>query len=77
MIERLAARLETAPGDNKGWRMLGWAYFNTGRYEEAATAYAKTLELDPTSAEIRRSYDAAKAKAAGMVTAPGCILERK
>ena len=65
MIEQLAARLETAPRDNKGWRMLGWSYFNTGRYEEAATAYAKALELDPTSAEIKRSYDEAKAKAAG------------
>ena len=30
MIERLAARLETTPEDIKGWRMLGWSYFNTG-----------------------------------------------
>ncbi len=36
MIDRLAARLEIAPGDIKGWRMLGWSYFNTGRYEQAA-----------------------------------------
>jgi cytochrome c-type biogenesis protein CcmH len=36
MIERLAARLETTPEDVKGWRMLGWAYFNTARYEQAA-----------------------------------------
>src|SRR5215510_5774967 len=25
MIDRLAARLETAPGDAKGWQMLGWS----------------------------------------------------
>ncbi len=45
MIERLAARLETAPDDVKGWRMLGWSYFNTGRYEQAAAAYAKRQRL--------------------------------
>src|SRR5688572_7010185 len=28
MTERLAARLEAAPDDVKGWRMLGWSYFN-------------------------------------------------
>ena len=54
MIERLAARLETAPEDIKGWRMLGWSYFHTGRYEQAATAYARAVELDPNSAELKR-----------------------
>jgi len=63
MIERLAARLETTPEDIKGWRMLGWSYFNTGRYEQAATAYARAVELDPNSAEIKISYEEAKAKA--------------
>lgn len=63
MIHQLAARLETAPGDVKGWRMLGWSYFNTGRFELAATAYARALKLDPNSAEIKASYEEAKAKA--------------
>jgi len=63
MIERLAARLETAPNDIKGWRMLGWSYFNTGRYEQAAAAYARAVELDPNSAEFKVSYEEAKAKA--------------
>ena len=40
MIERLAARLETAPGDIEGWRTLGWSYFHTARYEQAAAAFA-------------------------------------
>ncbi|MBO0764465.1 MAG: tetratricopeptide repeat protein, partial [Hyphomicrobiaceae bacterium] len=64
MIERLAARLETAPGDIKGWRMLGWSYFNVGRYKQAAAAYGKAVELDPNSAELKASYAEAKAKAA-------------
>ena len=63
MIERLADRLQTAPGDVKGWRMLGWSYFNMQLYEQAAAAYAKAVELDPSSAELKASYDEAKAKA--------------
>jgi cytochrome c-type biogenesis protein CcmH/NrfG len=63
MIQRLSARLEAAPGDIKGWRMLGWSYFNTERYELAAAAYGKALALDPNSAEIKLSYEEARVKA--------------
>jgi cytochrome c-type biogenesis protein CcmH len=73
MIERLAARLETTPQDVKGWRMLGWSYFHTGRYEQAATAYARAVELDPNSAELKLSYEEAKAKASE--TAPSLPTE--
>jgi cytochrome c-type biogenesis protein CcmH len=65
MIERLAARLEKTPEDIEGWRMLGRSYFHTARYEQAATAYAKAIELDPSSAELKLSYEEAKAKASG------------
>jgi cytochrome c-type biogenesis protein CcmH len=65
MIERLAARLQTAPDDLRGWRMLGWSYFHTGRYEQAATALAKAVELDPNSTDLKTAYEAAKAKASG------------
>jgi tetratricopeptide (TPR) repeat protein len=64
MIERLAARLETTPKNIDGWRMLGWSYFNTARYEQAASAYARAMELDPNSAELKLSHEQAKAKAA-------------
>jgi cytochrome c-type biogenesis protein CcmH len=63
MIERLAARLETTPEDVKGWRMLGWSYFHTGRYAQAASAFARAVELDPNSTELERFYEEAKAKA--------------
>jgi cytochrome c-type biogenesis protein CcmH len=63
MIERLAARLETTPEDIEGWQMLGRSYFHTARYEQAATAFARAIELDPSSAELKRSYEEAKAKA--------------
>jgi cytochrome c-type biogenesis protein CcmH len=65
MIERLAARLDAAPDDIKGWRMLGWSYFNTGRYEKAAIAYARAVALDPSSAELKRLHEEAKEKASG------------
>lgn len=63
MIERLAARLETTPKDIEGWRTLGWSYFQTARYEQAATAYARAVDLDPSSAELKLSYEEAQAKA--------------
>lgn len=63
MIRRLAARLQTTPGDISGWRMLGWSYFHTGRYREATEAYAKAVALDPSSAALKSSYEEAKAKA--------------
>src|SRR5262245_18545526 len=63
MIERLVARLETTPEDVRGWRMLGWSYFHTSRYRQAAAAYARALELDPNSSELKLAYQEAKAKA--------------
>lgn len=64
MIERLAKRLESAPDDVRGWRMLGWSYLNTGLYPQAVAAYAKAVALDPTSEESARALEDAKAKAA-------------
>lgn len=47
MIRQLATRLEKSPNDAEGWRMLGWSYFNTDRYTEAAMAYDRAIALDP------------------------------
>jgi cytochrome c-type biogenesis protein CcmH len=44
--------------------MLGWSYFQTGRYQQAATAYARAVELDPSSADFKRAYEDAKTEAA-------------
>jgi cytochrome c-type biogenesis protein CcmH len=65
MIERLAARLKGNPKDPEGWRMLGWSYFNTDRFEAAAGAYAKAVDLDPHKADLRSAYGEALVRAAG------------
>ena len=44
--------------------MLGWSYLNLQRYEQAAAAYAKAVELDPSSAELKGLYEDAKGKTA-------------
>ncbi len=70
MIDRLAERLGRNPKDVEGWRLLGWSYFNTGRFAQSATAYAKAVALSPGGAELRSAYGEALVKAAdGRVTA--------
>ncbi|MCB2141558.1 MAG: hypothetical protein KDE02_00170, partial [Rhodobacteraceae bacterium] len=41
MIARLAERLEADPDNLDGWKMLGWSYAGTSRFEDAAGAYAR------------------------------------
>lgn len=64
-IRRRAARLEIMPEDFDGWRMLGWSHFHAGRYEQAAAAFARAVELRPGSADRKLSYEAVKSKASG------------
>jgi cytochrome c-type biogenesis protein CcmH len=69
MIERLAARLAANPADAAGWRMLGWSYFGTERFVEAAAAYGKAVALSPTVGNFRTSQGEALVRAAdGKVT---------
>ncbi|MFM2370538.1 MAG: hypothetical protein RIS85_260 [Pseudomonadota bacterium] len=51
VVAKLEARLAENPEDAEGWRMLGWSYFQTERYAEAATALKKATKLDPEHAE--------------------------
>jgi cytochrome c-type biogenesis protein CcmH len=69
MIGRLIDRLNRSPNDPEGWRMLGWSYFNTDRFAQAASAYAKAIELSPQNADFRSSRGEALVRAAdGLVT---------
>ncbi len=51
VITTLEARLRANPKDAEGWRMLGWSYYQTERYAEAATAMKRATVLDPKNPE--------------------------
>jgi cytochrome c-type biogenesis protein CcmH len=51
MISTLEAKLKESPNNPEGWRMLGWSFFETGRYAESATAYRKATQLKPDNAD--------------------------
>jgi|CXWL01.1.fsa_nt_gi cytochrome c-type biogenesis protein CcmH len=68
MISELEAKLKADPDDADSWRMLGWAFFETGKFAEAATAYARATQIDPKKAEYWSSLGEAK-----VMTGPGDV----
>ncbi len=44
------------PGSPDGWALLGRAYHATGRYDDAAEAYGKAVELAPQNLSYRSTY---------------------
>jgi len=53
MITGLQAKLKANPNDAEGWRMLGWAMFNTQHFQESADAYTKALAIDPANVDYK------------------------
>lgn len=51
VIAQLEARLAKNPDDAEGWSMLGWSYYQTGQYGEAAQALRRAAKLDPGNAK--------------------------
>ncbi len=70
MIAKLIARLEKQPNDVNGWKMLGWSYLNTERFDEAAKAYGSALELDPGNVEIKKALEQVKSAQIAMTQPP-------
>ncbi|MCP5087291.1 MAG: hypothetical protein GY952_10870 [Rhodobacteraceae bacterium] len=69
MIKALASRLQQNPDDAEGRRMLGWSYFSTERYGNAAQAYRQAAELQGDDADLYSAYGEALVRAArGQVT---------
>lgn len=64
MIGRLAARLEGNRQDVDGWRMLGWSYLHTTRFEDAVKAFETALSIDPSNLDIAASLAEAKSQLA-------------
>jgi cytochrome c-type biogenesis protein CcmH len=64
LISALEAKMAKSPEDPEGWRMLGWSYFQTERFADAATAYAKAIALKPDGEGYQSAYGEALALAA-------------
>lgn len=53
VIAALEKKLQDNPDDANGWSMLGWSFFETQRFAEAATAMKRATSLDPDNAEYQ------------------------
>ncbi|ASK88561.1 tetratricopeptide repeat protein [Sphingorhabdus sp. SMR4y] len=51
VIDGLEKKLQDNPDDAESWRMLGWSYFETGKFAESATAMKRATTLDPDNPE--------------------------
>ena len=51
VIAGLEKKLQESPDDAESWRMLGWSYFETGKFPESATAMKRATTLDPDNPE--------------------------
>ncbi|MGQ0662306.1 MAG: c-type cytochrome biogenesis protein CcmI [Pseudomonadota bacterium] len=56
MVERLARRLESEPGDLEGWRRLGRSWRALGEAEKSRAAYGRAAELAPERADVLADY---------------------
>ena len=65
MVAGLAARLEQAPDDLEGWRMLARSYQALDRPREALSAYERALELAPDDVDLLVNAAEAQGYAAG------------
>jgi cytochrome c-type biogenesis protein CcmH len=49
-VAALEARTAKDPSDVEGWQLLGWSYFESGRYSDAVASYRKATALEPDRA---------------------------
>lgn len=56
MVDRLAERLQSEPGNAEGWAMLARSYTVLGRHADAVKAYAKATALIPADADLLADY---------------------
>lgn len=64
-ILQLQQQLSANPNDAEGWRLLGWSYFQTGAFNEAAIAYGRAATLDPQNADHVSAQGESLIQAAG------------
>ena len=70
LITGLEQKMQATPDDPEGWRMLGWSYFQTGRYADAVKAYGKAIALKPDGDGYQSAYGEALVQEAGGQVTP-------
>ncbi|WP_156255633.1 c-type cytochrome biogenesis protein CcmI, partial [Sandarakinorhabdus oryzae] len=73
LIAGLEQKMQANPGDPEGWRLLGWSYFQTGRYSDSAKAYAKAIALKPDGVGFQSAYGEALVQEAGGQVTPAAV----
>lgn len=56
MVAKLAARMEQAPDDGKGWALLARSYLALGRNEDAVAAYERAASILKDDADVLADY---------------------
>jgi cytochrome c-type biogenesis protein CcmH len=56
LVTQLAARLEKAPDDLRGWAMLAHSYSAMGRHADAVVAFEHLMKLAPNDADMLADY---------------------
>jgi cytochrome c-type biogenesis protein CcmH len=70
LITGLEKKVAAKPQDPQGWQLLGWAYFQTGRYADAATAYGKAVALKPDGLGYQSAWGEALVQAGNGTVSP-------
>jgi len=78
MVARLAQRMESNPDDAEGWSMLARTYAALGRYQEAASTYAKAEARFLQNAQLLADYADSLAMAQGqsLKGKPEALIQR-
>ncbi len=73
-LAALEQRAQGAPADAKAWQELGFAYFQEGRFEDAARAYDKATGIDPGQALLWSALGEARVMASAKDPMPASAL---
>ncbi len=75
MAAKLSQRLEADPGDGQGWFLLGRAYLQMERFEDAVKAYARAADLAPADPNSRMALAESRVYAAQGAVTPEAMAD--
>jgi cytochrome c-type biogenesis protein CcmH len=77
MVDKLAAKLKSDPGNVEGWVILARTYYAMGRYAEAVPAFERATTLAPDDARLLADYaDALGATQQSLQGKPTQLVEK-